>query len=852
MSASRGNLLTVGAFALLVGACGSADTTGGQVGHVPADAALDGNVHGSIDSDLTADAAVLPMDVGRLDLGLEAGPSPSDAEPRDAGPGHEVGNLDAAPDACAPAVETCDGTDNDCDGNVDEADGGGPLTEPCYSGPPETEGRGLCHAGAQTCETDAFGACSGEVVPAAEACDGLDNNCDGQIDEGCLCTPGAEVPCYSGPAETADIGACRSGTQRCDEGGQQYGSCSGEVLPEAERCDGVDNDCNGQVDDVPGGGEDCSVGIGACRQSSHMHCDEASGELACDAVAGAPQAEVCNGIDDDCNGQVDDAPGVGAVCTAGIGACERGGFAVCNPERGEVTCAAVPAAPAAERCNGVDDDCDGHVDEDFTLGSPCTSGLGPCTRQGQLACAPDGTTACDAIPGPPSRELCNGVDDDCDGQVDNGLGLGMLCTVGVGACRAVGQFVCAPGGGVQCSAAPGAPAPEICNDIDDDCDGNIDEADDGGPLSRRCYDGPPGTQVAGVCRSGQQLCVEGVFSPCIGQVVPTDEVCDGLDNNCNGTADDGLPEVGRPCDTGRPGICARGTTMCDAGGPLCRSISAPQAETCNGIDDDCNGSVDDGLGLGDACTAGLGQCRRAGVLQCNVQGGVSCNTSPGPSSPEVCDGLDNDCDGTTDDGCPVGLSVSQRQQRNEYGYFGANIVPYAVECPQGQALIGADVGVPFNDYPLNTVVGHCGRVRLRTSQASTPYSYDIVIDAGADLPTIAGGQQDNAAIRCPANQVVTGFNVRVNDPFGEQGVYVMQFTCSTLSIARQGDTYVVQTAVGGVTDAVGHPIGTSFSDACSAGGVVVGLHGQEQMRGGNLQVAAAGLYCRQLQLDVVQ
>lgn len=79
---------------------------------------------------------------------------------------------------CEPTQEICDGKDNDCDDTIDED-----LTQSCYTGPPGTEGIGICKAGAQGCTSGEWGPCRGEVTPSSEICDdNLDNDCDGMID----------------------------------------------------------------------------------------------------------------------------------------------------------------------------------------------------------------------------------------------------------------------------------------------------------------------------------------------------------------------------------------------------------------------------------------------------------------------------------------------------------------------------------------------------------------------------------------------------------------------------------------------------------------------------------------------
>ena len=401
--------------------------------------------------------------------------------------------------SCEPVVlvgvtpEICDAIDNDCDSYTDESVGGMPIERECYYGPPGTLGLGVCVAGEQSCTYGNWGLCSGMVTPSAEVCDGLDNNCNGVIDDiagggNCFCSPMATQDCYGGGPESLDgmgdpRSPCVAGSQDCGDDGR-WGECAMQVVPKVEQCNNTDDDCDGTTDeDVPGAGGACHAGTGACRRDGVIACN--SGSLGCSASAGSAGTETCNGVDDDCDGVVDDGVEVGDLtvgeaCPVGVGACLRNGVVVCDPIEQTVACNAQPGLPGVEACDGIDNDCDALADEGLGLGAVCTAGQGACLRQGAMVCGPGGVVQCSTVAGVATPETCDGVDNNCNGTIDEGFGLGNPC--GQGACT--GELVCTPGGEVACSGAELATAENTaamnCADgIDNDCDGTQDGLDSG-------------------------------------------------------------------------------------------------------------------------------------------------------------------------------------------------------------------------------------------------------------------------------------------------------------------------------------------------------------------------------------
>ncbi len=555
-----------------------------------------------------------------------------DGDP-DTGCEYECNECAHTEGACVPGLtcctdgggETCNGLDDDCDGDIDEDDPGGGVA--CGTD------EGECVAGILHCVEGGL-VCDGEVVPAPETCNGLDDDCDAAADEpdpGWTTLPDEGQPCGS------SMGDCERGLTVCVTGALD---CQGDTEPSPEICDGHDNDCNGYIDDgsIVGLGDPCGTDEGECETGT-MSC--VGGVPVC-AGSEEPVPETCNGLDDDCDTAIDeDVPGAGATCGSTAGECEPGvlacvgGTMICQGE--------IP--PVAETCNGLDDDCDTAADEgDPGGGAACGETAGECSA-GTMHCV-SGILQCQGATGP-GTETCNGLDDDCDGTADDGTlpGIGVGCGTDVGECTA-GTVQCIHGVAV-CVGSVG-PETETCNGLDDDCDGAVDGGDPGGGVA--C-----GTDT-GTCIAGTMHCIAGVLQ-CQGEVTPTVEICDTLDNDCDGTADDGNPGGGGICGTDT-GACTAGTLNCVAGLLVCEGEVGPSPEICNGLDDDCDAAADEANpGGGVRCGTNVGECEY-GTTVCT--GGVLECPDDIESVAETCNGLDDDCDAVADNNLtpPVGFCLS--------------------------------------------------------------------------------------------------------------------------------------------------------------------------------------------------
>ncbi len=411
------------------------------------------------------------------------------------------------------AAEECDGIDNDCDGETDQdADGDG-------------------HYGVGTCADDCDDADSTVYPGAPETCDGRDENCNGVIDDGLDEDRDGWTPCAGD----------------CDD-------TNAAVYPGAtEICDDLDNDCDGllSADELDADGDGYSVCQGDCDDD--------------DIMRNPGMVEICNGIDDDCSGLDESEYDTDAD-----------GWLACQ-DCDDLDPTSFPGA--VEICDGVDNDCDSLVDEDFDWdGDGWTSCSGDCD---------------DALPSinPSASEICNGLDDNCDG---------LLAATEVDL-DADGYLACAD----DCDDGDPQTHPdatEICDGIDNDCDGVIPEdeqdADEDGASACEgdCDDHDPVLNLFDLDEDG--------VTPCGGD-------CDDLDAELNllDADGDGVNTCDGDCDDLDP------------------SLSPLVEESCNEVDDDCDGAVDEDFD--DVNGDDIADCI------------------------ELCDGIDNDGDGDVDEGFDV-------------------------------------------------------------------------------------------------------------------------------------------------------------------------------------------------------
>ncbi len=338
-------------------------------------------------------------------------------------------------------------------------------------------------------------------------------------------------------------------------------ACSSDTTSSGPSTEDIDNPDNPDDPDDPAPGcvDPDADGYGEGADCLGTDCNQNDDTI----YAGAP--EICDGLDNDCNDEADDGlsfvdyypdtdkDGQGDASAVALSAClaPDGDFVTNNTDCNDSDFEIYVGAP--ELCDGLDNDCDAATDEEVVYQDyyPDSDGdmHGDKTASPTHDCKSPGTGFV-----PVSHDDCNDSDEDIH---------------------------------------PGAD--EVCDGVDNNCDAQTDKDGDGVVLSQSCYSGPSGTEGKGLCSAGTQLC-EGAsgYGACSEEVLPSSEICDGLDNDCNVLADDALSAPDAPDATG---ACLANVMECNGadGWEEATDNTPPATESCDGVDNNCDGSTDEGL-----------------------------------------------------------------------------------------------------------------------------------------------------------------------------------------------------------------------------------------------------------------
>jgi hypothetical protein len=590
--------------------------------------------------------------------------------------------------APVPEEESCDGFDNNCNGQIDE----GFEKQACTV----TTEAGSCE-GVESCQGVAGWMCSA-ITPTPEVCNGLDDNCNGSIDEDFVDDNGlyltadncgtcgnscqakyegaAEVDCQMvGSNPKCIIVACEPGYYLFNEL-----SCLDEDSFLCQPCK-TDNDCYGESSRCVG------VSVTDPRTFCARDCS-GDGQFSPTCPTGYAcedydQDKLCMPENDSCD-CTEANSGQSKACSQQGEAGICFGTEICDPAAGWVDCTA--AIPEPEVCDGIDNDCDGILDEETVQPTECISDneFGSCT--GSLYCGGIDGPLCSALI--PEGDICDGIDNNCDGFVDEDFAFSIgdppvlkyaMSAANCGACGY--QCPAIPNGSVECNSEPAVPAC-IVQDCDDGyfnyqdqtclplpetnlCKPCSDDQQCEGPSDMCIPDGPD----SGSC--GRDCAVDSIYStevnPCSGETgvqgcCPTGFLCEGagqdrqclpLSGACSCVED---KKVEACYNKNQHGTCY-GLQTCELTGtsPGWSECTAgvPEAEICDGADNDCDGLLDDLDDSLDYSSSPSGNADCSNGIACNGSWTCSLNEwfCDAPLSlEETCDGLDNDCDAEIDEG----------------------------------------------------------------------------------------------------------------------------------------------------------------------------------------------------------
>jgi len=610
-----------------------------------------------------------------------------------------------------------------------------------------------------------------DVYPGAdEACDGIDNDCDGEVDEDGDTVWYADVDGDGYGDEASTITGCDPASGYVDNA-DDCDDADASINPDAsEACDGIDNDCDGQIDedgDTPWYLDADGDGYGDPDAVTYQ-CDQPTGYVSdntdcddSDEFISPSALELCDTIDNDCDGEIDedgdtpwyidnDSDGYGTEDDIITACYQPTGYSGYSDDCDDTDSSIYPGAD--EYCDGIDNDCDGDIDEAGALDESLwyADSDGDTYGNGGVS-----VTACDQPSGmvadytdcddsdptinPAASEICDSVDNDCDGLIDDddpsltnpttwyadvdNDGYGDPLGSTVVSCVQPSGYVSdnTDCDDMEANANPGET--ETCDDIDNDCDGDIDEyGSTGSPTWYYDADsdgyGDPSRTVT-LCDAPTGYVSDG--SDCDDSdydVNPgADEACDGIDNDCDGLIDDRDTGVIDPdtwymdADADGYGWAASPTTACNqpsgyvADDTDCDDTTAAanpgHAEYCDGIDNDCDGDVDeeDSVDVStwymDADSDGYGGT--TSVVSCYaptgyVTDGGDCDdadASANPGEAEVCDGVDNDCDGDVDEADSLDATAWYADADMD-GYGDLGVAQMACNQPTGYVTDNTD------------------------------------------------------------------------------------------------------------------------------------------------------------------